>query len=58
MVPSNSDTRIPSDSNTRDPNVGPKPGIRSDFVGWLDPIGFVVGFFDLGTVKMILNYQY
>jgi hypothetical protein len=25
-----SDSRIPSDSNTRDPNVGAQPGIRSD----------------------------
>jgi hypothetical protein len=31
----------------QDSNVVPKPEIPSDFVGWLDPIGF----FDLGQQK-------
>ncbi len=45
----NSDTRIPPDSNTRDPNVGSQPGIRSDFVSWLD----LIGFFDLGKRETV-----
>jgi hypothetical protein len=45
------------DSNTRDPNVGPRPGILSDFFGHrnsnIDPIGF----FDLGSFHIDSVYS-